>query len=634
MASTLGDVLKPLGFAEEDAAHFSVQLTELATDLSSFNNIPMDEALQRLQGTLIGSHENALAFGVVINENVLKQKLLANGTADLTGKQLEQAKVQARIQLLMEGTTDAQGDAIRTSEGYANQQKALGAAFEDLQVVIGQALLPAATEFVAILKQAAEQLTISAGALGGYSQSVEETVQSNLDAATSMEDLIAQGKRIVTTYDDIGGAGRLVTGTNKGFQESAFATAKAIAVQSESFEEYQSAIRETFGDQTEFVTLVGRTEDAVYNMAHAEDEAARAANVAATEQSQWTARIAQTTLAQEEQFVATDRVSDATDELSDKMEQMAGHTGTAEQAIINENLAHERQFEVMQEAKEAARLLAEETERLAVESGDLFTRFAEGEASTESMGQSLLRMADQGGASAEQLALLAIATGELSEAEATALIQQVALEQSLAALGTQYADGTLSIDEYVTAANKAVEEVSNLTVASEAAKIESENLGAAAFEAAHAMTIESGKAQNLTEELVAIPGVVNFAVNGEGLDAAIAKVNQLKGGLAGLGDEAQSAVASGQARVTSGGGVGLAGGGVITGGIPGRDSVSASLMPGERVLSVEQNKAFESGGGGTSIGNITVNVQAIPGASAAMQGQVAGMELLNTLGGA
>ena len=31
--------------------------------------MPMDEALRRLQGTLIGSHENALAFGVVINEN-------------------------------------------------------------------------------------------------------------------------------------------------------------------------------------------------------------------------------------------------------------------------------------------------------------------------------------------------------------------------------------------------------------------------------------------------------------------------------------------------------------------------------------------------------------------------------------
>lgn len=47
----------------------------------------------------------------------------------------------------------------------------------------------------------------------------------------------------------------------------------------------------------------------------------------------------------------------------------------------------------------------------------------------------------------------------------------------------------------------------------------------------------------------------------------------------------------------------MAAGGVVTGGIPGRDSVPALLMPGERVLTVRQNQAFESGrmGGGVSI---------------------------------
>lgn len=38
----------------------------------------------------------------------------------------------------------------------------------------------------------------------------------------------------------------------------------------------------------------------------------------------------------------------------------------------------------------------------------------------------------------------------------------------------------------------------------------------------------------------------------------------------------------------------LASGGVVTGGIPGLDSVPAMLMPGERVLSVEQNRRFEA----------------------------------------
>ena len=37
----------------------------------------------------------------------------------------------------------------------------------------------------------------------------------------------------------------------------------------------------------------------------------------------------------------------------------------------------------------------------------------------------------------------------------------------------------------------------------------------------------------------------------------------------------------------------LASGSLIRGGIPGRDSVDASLMPGEKVLSVEETKAYD-----------------------------------------
>lgn len=144
-AATLGDTLKPMGFTEEKAAGLSVQMVKLATDLGSFNNMPMDEALQRLQGTLIGSHENALAFGVVINENTLKAELAANGWDKLTGAELETAKVQARINLLMKGTSDAQGDAARTSGSWANQMRALQAELSEAATTMGAELLPVVT---------------------------------------------------------------------------------------------------------------------------------------------------------------------------------------------------------------------------------------------------------------------------------------------------------------------------------------------------------------------------------------------------------------------------------------------------------------------------------------------------------
>jgi phage-related protein len=152
MAGQLGDIFKPLGYTEQQAGNLSVQVAKLAVDLGSFNNMPMDEALARLRGTLVGSHENALAFGVVINEASLKQELMRMGADKLTGAQLNQAKVQARLNLLMAGTTDAQGDAIRTSDSFANQFQRLRNATYDLGVTIGELLLPYASELVSRLQ--------------------------------------------------------------------------------------------------------------------------------------------------------------------------------------------------------------------------------------------------------------------------------------------------------------------------------------------------------------------------------------------------------------------------------------------------------------------------------------------------
>ena len=152
MAAEFGDTLKPMGFTEEAAGDLSVELTKLATDLGSYKNIPMEESLQRLIGTLVGSHENALKFGVIINENVLKQELARMGADKLTGSMREQAKVQARINLLMAGTSDAQGDAARTSGSFTNQMRALTNEIKDISVVIGQMMLPYATELVGKLR--------------------------------------------------------------------------------------------------------------------------------------------------------------------------------------------------------------------------------------------------------------------------------------------------------------------------------------------------------------------------------------------------------------------------------------------------------------------------------------------------
>lgn len=241
-AATLQDTLKPMGIAADEAAGFSVDLVKLGTDLASFNNMPMDEAMRRLQGTLIGSHENALAFGVVINENTLKAEMAAQGWDKLTGAQLEAAKVQARINLLMAGTTDAQGDAIKTADSYANQVKGMEAAMTDLQVSIGTALLPVMTDLVGLVTEAADRLTVAAGAAGAYNDQATEIITANVESAKSFEELIAEAEKIDEVGRMMGGLATTITGTNDAFKDGIVEVSKGLAGQADSFEQFEGVI--------------------------------------------------------------------------------------------------------------------------------------------------------------------------------------------------------------------------------------------------------------------------------------------------------------------------------------------------------------------------------------------------------
>lgn len=152
MASSIQDTFVPMGFARGEAADLSVQLTKLAVDVASFNNASDTDTMAAFQSALVGNHETVRRFGVVITEATLKQELLRMGIKR-TGDEVTNAeKVQARLNLILAGTTDAQGDAARTADSYANQVKALSAEFETLAVEIGQELLPAATELVALFR--------------------------------------------------------------------------------------------------------------------------------------------------------------------------------------------------------------------------------------------------------------------------------------------------------------------------------------------------------------------------------------------------------------------------------------------------------------------------------------------------
>ena len=149
--SRFQDTFVPLGFTREKAAELSEQLVTLGIDVASFNNELEPETMASFQSALIGNHETVRKFGIIITEVTLNQELMRMGIEGGTRKATEQQKVLARLNIIMSGTTDAQGDAARTAGGLENQFKGLTANAQDVANALGKSLMPAATAVIASL---------------------------------------------------------------------------------------------------------------------------------------------------------------------------------------------------------------------------------------------------------------------------------------------------------------------------------------------------------------------------------------------------------------------------------------------------------------------------------------------------
>lgn len=204
---TFGNLFDSMGITSEKTAEMSTSLVELASDLASFNNIDPAIALEKLRAGVVGEVEPLRTLGVNLTAVAVEAKALQMGIVktdvDMTKLngatlKLEKAnadaakalkehgaesiqyrdaaqkvaeaeaaietimkgkkpvldaaqKAQAAYALILEQTTNAQGDFARTSDGAANAQRILDAQMKDLKATVGEAFIPAWTELLAAM---------------------------------------------------------------------------------------------------------------------------------------------------------------------------------------------------------------------------------------------------------------------------------------------------------------------------------------------------------------------------------------------------------------------------------------------------------------------------------------------------
>lgn len=143
---------KAAGLQGKKLTTFSTKLTELASDLASFNNTTPEEAILAIGSALRGEAEPIRKYNVLLDDATLKAAAMEMGIYKGKGALSQQSKVLAAYNVIMKQTVDAQGDFYDTQDSAANTLKTLDAVWGDLQVQIGQAVLPVFKTFVNWLK--------------------------------------------------------------------------------------------------------------------------------------------------------------------------------------------------------------------------------------------------------------------------------------------------------------------------------------------------------------------------------------------------------------------------------------------------------------------------------------------------
>jgi len=253
--AAMQDTFVPLGASRDKAMELSQAITELTIDLASFNNLREADVLRDLQSALVGNHETVRKYGVIITQTALSQRLMNMGIAGGVKNATEMQKVLGRLNMIVGGTSDAQGDAARTAGSFANQVRALKAEAELAAVAIGQKLMPVAKDMVTWLKDVATHGDKAASALGRLIVKTAELAKigdereraaaglsffAKLQAGTGLAKTMAGG--LLQSHPLSAGVGKLLTGAGRtNLERSEIFREEAEYLQEEAAEERHRA---------------------------------------------------------------------------------------------------------------------------------------------------------------------------------------------------------------------------------------------------------------------------------------------------------------------------------------------------------------------------------------------------------
>ncbi len=205
--STMGAMLKSMGFGERAAADMGMSIAGLAGDLASFYNLDPEQAFYKIRSGISGETEPLKQLSINLSVANLEQYALTQGINKSYDAMTQQEQALLRYNYLLSVTSDAQGDFARTSDSWANQTRILSEQFNSLKATIGQGLISAFTPVIQVINtviaglqtvanafQQVMALLFGGSATGGAKNAVSGVADEYTQAAGGAADLAKNTK--------------------------------------------------------------------------------------------------------------------------------------------------------------------------------------------------------------------------------------------------------------------------------------------------------------------------------------------------------------------------------------------------------------------------------------------------------
>lgn len=147
-----------LGLAQDQAADMALTVTGLTGDMASFYNVSQDVASTALASIWTGETESLKRFGIVMTQTNLEAYALSQGINKTWNEMTQAEQVQLRYNYVMEQTSLAQGDFVKTQDSWANQQRILSESTDALAASIGEGLMESLTPLQGIIVDIVQSL--------------------------------------------------------------------------------------------------------------------------------------------------------------------------------------------------------------------------------------------------------------------------------------------------------------------------------------------------------------------------------------------------------------------------------------------------------------------------------------------